>query len=203
MKKKVLYIHGFLSSSNSTTIISLQKHYGYKYDFIVPELDVDASVSIPKLNEIIKNETPSLIIGNSLGGFYALMCDSGDIPIIVINPCVNPYEHLKRYLNKKLEYHNKRNDGATTYLLTQETLETFKGYNYIKNKIKTNVGNIYALLSTKDEILGDTHIKLFHEVKNETAYPYDFYYLYNDFGHRLTYDTMKYLKDLIDNVMYG
>ena len=202
MKKKVLYIHGFLSGSNSTTIISLQKHYGYKYDFIVPELDADASVSIPKLNEIIKNETPSLIIGNSLGGFYALMCDSGDIPIIVINPCVNPYEHLKRYLNKKLEYHNKRKDGATTYLLTQETLETFKEYSYIKNKIEANVGKIYALLSTKDEILGDTHIKLFESesIKNGKD---KFYHLYNDFGHRLTYDTMKYLKDVIDNVMYG
>jgi predicted esterase YcpF (UPF0227 family) len=200
MKKKVLYIHGFLSGSNSTTIISLQKHYGYKYDFIVPELDADASVSIPKLNEIIKNETPSLIIGNSLGGFYALMCDSGDIPIIVINPCVNPYEHLKRYLNKKLEYHNKRKDGATTYLLTQETLETFKEYSYIKNKIEANVGKIYALLSTKDEILGDTHIKLFESIKNGKD---KFYHLYDDFGHRLTYDTMKYLKDVIDNVMYG
>lgn len=200
MKKKVLYIHGFLSGSNSTTIISLQKHYGYKYDFIVPELDADASVSIPKLNEIIKNESPSLIIGNSLGGFYALMCDSGDIPVIVINPCVNPYEHLKRYLNKKLEYHNKRNDGATTYLLTQETLETFKGYGYIKDKIETNVGKIYALLSTKDEVLGDTHIKLFESVKNRKN---KFYHLYDDFGHRLTYGTMKYLKDVIDNVMYG
>lgn len=203
MKKKVLYIHGFLSGGNSTTIISLQKHYGHKYDFIVPELDADASVSIPKLNEIIKNETPSLIIGNSLGGFYALMCDSGDIPIIVINPCVNPYEHLKRYLNKKLEYHNKRNDGATTYMLTQETLETFKEYNNIKDKIKANVGNVFALLSDKDETLGDTHIKLFKKIKEETAYPYEFFEIYNDFGHRLTHDTMKYLRDIIDNVMYG
>lgn len=59
------------------------------------------------------------------------------------------------------------------------------------------------MLPTKDEVLGDTHIKLFDEVKNETAYPYNFYHLYNDFGHRLTYDTMKCLKDIIDDVMYG
>ena len=201
MKEKVLYIHGFLSSANGRTITKLKKRYGYKYDFIVPEFDANPSVSISKLNNIIKEEKPSLIIGNSLGGFYALMCDSGNIPIIVINPCVNPHEHLQRYLNQKTEYHNKRNDGATTYLLTQETLEKFKEYNYIKDKIKANINRIYALLSTKDEVLGNTHINLFEEIKNETSYEHNFYFLYGEFGHRL--GSMIYLTDLIDNIMYG
>ena len=67
-------------------LFRLKKRYGYKYDFIVPELDADPSVSIPKLNDIIKNEQPSLIIGSSLGGFFALMCDSGNIPAIVSHP---------------------------------------------------------------------------------------------------------------------
>ncbi len=203
MKKKVLFIHGFLSSANGMTITKLKKRYGYKYDFIVPELDADPSVSIPKLNDIIKNEQPSLIIGSSLGGFFALMCDSGNIPVFVINPCVNPYEHLKKYVNQKLEYHNKRNDGSTTYMLTQEILEKYKEYDDIKDRMKANVGHIWALLSAKDEVLGDTHIKLFEEVKNETGYEYSFYYLYNCFGHRLTYDSMIYLYDTIDNSTFA
>lgn len=201
--KKILYIHGFMSGANGMTITNLKKKYQYKYKFIVPELDADPSVSIPKLNEIIKNEKPSLIIGNSLGGFYAIVCDIGDIPVISINPCVNPYEHLKRYLNKELEYHNRRNDGATSYLLTQETLEKYRDYNNIKDKIIANIDNLWVLLSDKDEILGDTHVKMFKEIKNETAYPYRFFEIHNDFGHRLTYNTMKYLSDLIDNIMYG
>ena len=203
MKKKVLYIHGFLSGANGTTISKLESVYYHKYEFIVPELDADPSKAIPKLNDIIKNEQPSLIIGSSLGGFYAIMCDSGNIPIIVINPCVNPYEHLKKYVNQKLEYHNRRNDGSTTYLLTQETLEKFKEYDDVKDKIKAKVSYLWAMLSAKDEVLGDTHIKLFEEVKNETDYKHYFYSLYNRFGHRLTYNTMICLYDLIDDTMYG
>ena len=203
MKKKILFIHGFLSRANGTTITHLKNVYKHKYEFIVPELDANPKTSINKLNTIIKEEKPNLIVGCSLGGFYALMCDSGNIPIVVVNPCVNPNEHLKQYVNKELKYYNKRNDGATTYLMTAETFETFKEYNYIKDKIKTNVGHLWALLSTNDEVLKDTHIKLFNEVNNETQYKYKFYQLYDDFGHRLTHNAMKYLTDLIDNIMYG
>jgi len=203
MKKKVLFIHGFMSGANGETITKFKKLYSYKYDFITPELDADPSKAIPKLNEIIEKEKPSLIVGNSLGGFYALMCDSGNIPKIVVNPCVNPYEHLKIYLNKEMQYHSKRNDGSTTYTLTPQTLEKYKEYNNIKERIKANIGSVFAILSSKDEVLGDTHIKLFEEIKNETNYNFMFFSIYNTFGHRLTYNTNIYLWDVVDNMMYG
>ena len=41
------------------------------------------------------------------------------------------------------------------------TLEKFKEYDDVKDKIKTKVSNLWAMLSAKDEVLGDTHIKLF------------------------------------------
>ena len=201
MKKKILYIHGFMSGANGMTITNLRRRYEKKYDFIVPELDADPSVSIPKINEIIKTEQPSLIIGNSLGGFFALMCESGNIPILAVNPCVNPYEHMKRYVDQTLEYHSKRNDGSTTYLFTQETLEKFKEYNYIKDKIKANMDNIWALLSTRDEVLGDTHIKLFEEVKKETGYKYVLSFKNGFFGHRFTYSNIIVLREFIDEIM--
>ena len=151
--------------------------------------------------EIIKAEQPSLIIGNSLGGFFALMCESGNIPILSVNPCVNPYEHMKRYVDQTLEYHSKRNDGSTTYLFTQETLEKFKEYNYIKDKIKANMDNIWALLSTRDEVLGDTHIKLFEEVEKETGYDHVLYFTNGFFGHRFTYSNIIVLCEFIDEIM--
>lgn len=92
--KKILYIHEFMSSANSHEINKLKDKYWW-YEFITPELTADPTVAIPQLNQIIQTEQPCLIIGYSLGGFYALMTDSGNIPVIVVNPCVNPYEHMK------------------------------------------------------------------------------------------------------------
>ena len=37
----------------------------------------------------------------------------------------------------------------------------------------------------KEEKLGDSHIKMFNEIKEESAYPYDFYRTYDCFGHRI------------------
>lgn len=83
-----------MSSANSHEINKLKDKYWSK-EFITPELTADPTVAIPQLNQIIQTEQPCLIIGYSLGGFYALMTDSGNIPVIVVNPCVNPYEHMK------------------------------------------------------------------------------------------------------------
>lgn len=178
MKKKVL-----LLSCDNATIRKLKNEYSHIYEFITTDVDTDVSKTIPKLNGIIKDEKPILIIGCSLGGFYTLLCDSGDIPKIVVNPYVTPY------------------DGSVTHKTATETFENNKEYNHIKDKIKANVGNIFALLSTKDEVLGNTHINLFKEVQNETKYPYTLFALHNDFGHKLN-SAAVYLTDAIYNLMY-
>ena len=203
MKKRVLYIHGFMSGSNSETVYKLRKRYDYKYEFIVPELDGDPLESISKIDNIIREEKPSLIIGSSLGGYYALMCDSGDIPIIVINPCVDPYNHLQRYLDIEREYHSKRKDGKTSYKLTRDILEHYKECGDIKEKVKSKIGHLLVLLSTNDEILGNSGYKFFADIEEEIKYPYKFFKMCNSFGHRVYPFGISRLCNAIDDVMYG
>lgn len=192
MKKKVLYLHGFLSSIDSDTLKSLIESYGYKYEFIAIELNfADPSHTLQIINECITKEKPSLIIGNSLGGFYALICNNNHIPIIVINPCLDPYVQLKRHLS----------DGS----ITMDAIEAYKEYNHdkVKDIIKSKLGEFYALLSSKDEILGDSHIKFFMEVKEETKYKYMIANIIDDFMHRVYPKGMSWLRDCIDDIMYG
>ena len=165
-RDKILYLHGFMSGANSMTVDRLDLKYGYIFEFVVPELNGDIDHSIKIVNNIIAQEKPRMIIGSSLGGFYALVCDSGDIPVLVVNPCVNPYVHMQQYLNKTLEYHCKRRDGAVNYRLTQDVLEHFKKYDVV-SAIISKGDHLWALLSTNDEILGTSHLDLFEKIREE------------------------------------
>ena len=155
-----------MSGANSMTVDRLDLKYGYIFEFVVPELNGDIDHSISIVNDFIAKENPRMIIGSSLGGFYALVCDSGNIPVLVVNPCVNPYVHMQQYLDKDLEYHCKRKDGEVTYRLTQEVLEHFKKYDVV-SAIKSKGNNLWALLCTNDEVLGISHLDLFEKVREE------------------------------------
>lgn len=165
-RDKILYLHGFMSGANSMTVDRLDLKYGYIFEFVAPELNGDIDHSINIVNDFIAKEKPRMIIGSSLGGFYALVCDSGDIPVLVVNPCVNPYVHMQQYLNKDLEYHCKRKDGEVCYRLTQDKLELFKKYDVV-SAIKSKGEYLWALLCTNDEVLGTSHLDLFKKIREE------------------------------------
>ena len=198
-RTKLLYIHGFMSGANSYTVRRLIARYGHLYEILSPELNGDPHYSLSLINSIIAKEKPRLIVGSSLGGFYALMCESGDIPVVVVNPCVDPYTHLQRYLDQVLTYHSKRDDGSSTYTLTRPVLERFKEYD-VAEKVRSKVDRIRALLSTNDEVLGDSHCQFFKQIAKKT----DSKFLFKTdgrFGHQLAPNGFVLLSDMIDNVL--
>lgn len=87
MKKKVLYIYGYGSSPESSTYKWLKdnlpntKVYCYKYEQSDPEN------SIPYLCSLVKELDIDIVIGSSLGGWYAMHVASiCSLPNILINP---------------------------------------------------------------------------------------------------------------------
>lgn len=202
MRKKILFIHGFMSSANGRTINQLRRQYKDRYDFVVPEVDGDPIKSLGKINDIILSESIDLIVGCSLGGFYALMSNSGNIPVIAVNPCINPYTHLQRYLGIELHYFSVRHDGALTYTLDNEMHQKFKDFeSEIKDVVSAKLMNIKILLSTKDEVLGNTHINFFKAIESQTGSSGKFYSVYDTFTHRLGDDGVSCLERTIDAVM--
>ena len=198
--KKILYIHGFMSSANSSTVKRLKERFGNEFEIITPELDGDPHRSIARINDIITTEEPCLIVGSSLGGFYTLMSESKGIPVIVVNPCINPYQHLQRYLGQNLEYHSKREDGRTRYTLTQETLELFKDYD-VAEQVKSKADRMIVLLSTQDEVLGDSHVKFFESITEESGHKNIVVKTSGDFGHRLPSNCFPMLADSLGSIM--
>lgn len=90
---KILYIHGLGSSSNSSTGKLLKSRSDDFVTFYNPSFPLSPKEAIHKINEFIKTNDINIVIGSSLGGFYALMsnCKYG----VVINPALTPISDIK------------------------------------------------------------------------------------------------------------
>lgn len=87
MEKKVLYIYGYGSSPESNTATWLKENfpnsevYSFKYDQIHPD------DSIPMLCSLAHDLDIDIVIGSSLGGWYAMHVASiCSLPSLIINP---------------------------------------------------------------------------------------------------------------------
>lgn len=96
--KKIIYLHGFDSSPNSKKANQLreylQKHHS-QYELWVPDCNLPPKKLIEKIQPEINKNT--LLIGSSLGGFYAIILNAlTQCPIIALNPAVYPHLLFKK-----------------------------------------------------------------------------------------------------------
>ena len=190
----MMYIHGFRSGANGSKREQLQNHFEGKYRVIAPEVDADPETSLCKINDIIAREKPQIIVGTSLGGWMALMCDSGDASLVVVNPCFDPKDTLGQWKNEDLEYFCPRLDGVQTYRLTDEILNKYDQKDMITALGDKRKGT-YALCSTQDELLGTSHIEIL-----QLFLPDDHLTIADDFGHRCSGQGMNHLFKILDEI---
>lgn len=194
----MMYVHGFMSGTNGAKQRQLQKKFRGQYRVIAPELDADPDKSLKLLNKVIENEKPEIIAGTSLGGWMTLMCDSGDAELVIVNPSTDPYKTLGRWLNEPQTYFCPRLDGNQTYILTQEVLDKYLKYDIIE-EIKEKKQRIHALCSTKDELIGDLHIKTLKPLLSE-----DRLKIVDDFGHQCRDAGLDHLFEILEKIIdYG
>ncbi|SFJ83946.1 YqiA/YcfP family alpha/beta fold hydrolase [Succinivibrio dextrinosolvens] len=108
---KIIYIHGFLSSSNAQKAQILRRELKKIKDIDFQSVDYpdDLEYSVDYLcktieNELEKGEKPCLI-GSSLGGFLSIILSVRyDLKIALINPCLYPSSWIKKmgYIGKSL-----------------------------------------------------------------------------------------------------
>ena len=128
--KKILYLHGFGSSGASGTVELLRKEFWERTDaahravVVAPDIPLDPLVAEKALEELAYDEMPDLVIGTSMGGFYAQMLHG------FTRICVNPSFWISKkydilYVGKH-KWLNRRKDGATEFHVTKETVAHFQ-----------------------------------------------------------------------------
>ena len=112
---KVLFIHG-LASSGAYKMASSLRILLKGSEVIAPDVPIEPGEALTFLEGICRDERPDLIIGLSLGGFWAQKL-RGHRKILV-----NPDFHISRLLRTMTgvrEYLSPRRDGALTFTVTE------------------------------------------------------------------------------------
>lgn len=122
--KKILYVHGFASSGQNGSVKTLRLLMP-QAEVIAPDLPVEPFEAMDLLRNMMESEKPDLIIGTSMGAMYAEMLYGVDR--ILVNPAFQLADTLlKNNGLGRQEYHNPRQDGETSFLVTKTLLEHFR-----------------------------------------------------------------------------
>jgi hypothetical protein len=115
MPKALVYIHGFNSSPASFKARVLQAALAQRapaVTFLAPALPHAPAVAASLLDELVAAHPGALLVGSSLGGYYATwLAERHDLRAVLLNPAVRPYDLLAGHL------------GTQTNLYTGEKYE--------------------------------------------------------------------------------
>jgi predicted esterase YcpF (UPF0227 family) len=103
---RLFYFHGFASSERSWKVDLLKKQLTTG-TIIAPTLPVDPAEVVKFFEQVVtENGKPGLVIGSSLGGFYAYYAAARfDIPAVLLNPSVTPWVTLKDHIGIHKRYY--------------------------------------------------------------------------------------------------
>ena len=148
---KILYLHGFNSSSNSSkaqTFKNSEFVKNLKNEIILPNLPVSPKKAIEDILKILENFNFNVsLIGSSLGGFYATyFSDTYNLKSVNINPVVpNHLLKMKSLIGKHQNFQTMEN-----YYFTKEMYDFL---NRIKIENLNNPLNHLSFVQLEDEVL--------------------------------------------------
>lgn len=152
-----LYLHGFLSSPASEKaqqMLALFDAHPELGEICAPFIHFDPQDAIAlaeaELLLLKQRHERVWIVGSSLGGFYATyLAEKHQVPAVLINPAVRPFELFRHYLGEHTHYHT-----GETYLLEAHHLTQLEALN---TATITSPEQLLLLLQTADETLDYRH----------------------------------------------
>jgi len=140
---KILYLHGFASCGEGNKSALLKNHFG-EDAVIAPDLPFAPLDAVAFIEEIVENSAFDLLIGSSLGGFYATyFAEKYRMKAVLINPSTQPWQTLAAYVGWQKRYCDEEVfEFKSIYLEQLKLLHTS-----VQN------GDYLLLLQSKDEVL--------------------------------------------------
>lgn len=138
---KILFIHG-LASSGAYKMASTLRILIKGSEVISPDVPIEPDEALDMLEGICRNENPDLVVGLSLGGFWAQKL-RGRRKILI-----NPDFHISALLESMMgvvKYLSPRADGAEYFSITQGICD---GYRKLEAGQFKDVGPEEAALTT-------------------------------------------------------
>jgi len=150
--KKILYIHGFGSCGIGNKSTQLRAYFG-EASVIAPDLPASPLLAISLLEVIIREQNVDLIIGSSLGGYYATyLAEKYRLKAVLLNPSTVPYRTLQPYVGT-----HKRFCDQAPFEFKEKYLDDLYTL-----QIRPEKGAYLVLLQSKDEVLDYTKAESFY-----------------------------------------
>ena len=151
--KTVFYLHGYNSSPQSHKAQLCAKYFqlhsqqhGHWLDYQVPQLVYSPARAMQQLKALIAAADQPLLIGSSLGGYYAnYLSQVFDCKAVLINPAVCPERLLVDYLGPQTNDYTDE-----TFTLTQQHMVELQQI-YVDSIRQPALR--WVLLQTEDETL--------------------------------------------------
>ncbi|MGL5952025.1 MAG: esterase YqiA [Providencia rustigianii] len=147
----LLYIHGFNSSPLSEKASSLKTWLSINYPhikMIVPQLPNYPQQAAEMLDKIIADHQHQNIglVGSSLGGYFSIyFSERYQIPAVLVNPAVRPFDLLSDYLGENTNPYTHE-----TYVLEPQYIHELKALHLEKI---TSPNLLWLLQQMGDEVL--------------------------------------------------
>jgi len=143
---KILYLHGFGSCGEGNKSTELKRHFGANA-IVSPNLPYAPHDAILYIENLLKSEEIDMIIGSSLGGFYATyFAEKYAMKSILLNPSTQPWDTLSAYVGRQNRFCDEEVfDFKSRYLEQLKTL-----------KVDVKNGSYLVLLQSGDEVLDYT-----------------------------------------------
>ena len=122
----ILFIHG-LASSGRYKMADMLRIQLKPCTVISPDVPVETELALPLLQEICRKQAPDLVVGLSLGGFWAQKLRG--IRKALVNPDFYPSALLRGKIGE-MKYLSPREDGAESFMITEKIC---RGYEEIEN----------------------------------------------------------------------
>ncbi len=176
---RILYVHGFRSTGNSSTAKNLREMLPH-CKVASLDLPVDAEEAVALLKKICEEEKIDVVVGTSMGGMLAQKLRG--IPKVLVNPSFHVSETFRRNMGT-VSYFKEREDGIKEFEITPKIVES---YAEIEKKQFSDItpeeqaitigafGNDDQTVNCQDE-----YMKHYDQI------------IYFDGGHRLDKDALK------------
>ena len=120
--KKIMYVHGFMSSAQSGTVKLLQE-FMPAATVIAEDIPLHPEEAMQMLRSLCVSEKPDLIIGSSMGGMYTEMLRGYDR--ILVNPALRMGDTMSSMTGKQT-FQNPRKDGVQEFMVNKSLIKEYK-----------------------------------------------------------------------------
>lgn len=99
---RYLYLHGFQSGAKSVKAEETRRYlaqHASDSEWLCPQLSPYPAEAIKQLHAVCQQTPPDILIGSSLGGFYAThLAEHYQLPAVLINPAITPERELRHFI---------------------------------------------------------------------------------------------------------